>query len=37
VGIQSRQATYVIFVLFLGSRDGTAWRHESIRQAMLGG
>jgi len=36
-GIQSRRAAHVVFVLFLGSKDGTAWRHESISQAMLGG
>jgi len=30
-GIQSRQAAYAIFMLFLGSRGGIAWRCEPNR------
>jgi len=31
-----RLTAYAIFVVFLGSRDGTAWRHYSTHQATLG-
>ncbi|QCD78623.1 hypothetical protein DEO72_LG1g2259 [Vigna unguiculata] len=35
-GIESRQAAQAIFMMFVGSRDGTAWRHYPTRQATLG-